>query len=41
MGTPNAVLRLRDLDPFEWDARLAPDAFDATIPRKAQFGERR
>jgi hypothetical protein len=41
MGTLNAVLRLRDLDPFEWEARLAPDASDVTIRRKAQVGERR
>ena len=41
MGTLNAVLRLRDLDPFEWEARLAQDASDVTIRRKAQLGERR
>ena len=41
MGTLNAVLRVRDLDPFEWEARRAPDASDVTIRRKAQLGERR
>jgi hypothetical protein len=39
MGTLNAVLRLRDLDPAEWEARLTPDTTDVTIRRKAQFGK--
>ena len=41
MGTLNAVLRLRDLDPAEWEARLAPCAPGVTIRRKTQLGERR
>ena len=36
MGTLNAVLRLRDLDPTEWEARLAPGATAITIRRKGQ-----
>jgi hypothetical protein len=40
MGTLNAVLRLRDLDPTEWEARLTPDTTDVTIRRKAQYGKR-
>jgi hypothetical protein len=39
MGTLNAVLRLRDLDPTEWEARLTADTTDVTIRRKAQFGK--
>jgi hypothetical protein len=35
MGTLNAVLRLRDLDPAEWEARLAPGATSITIRRKS------
>jgi hypothetical protein len=41
MGTLSAVLRLRDLDPAGWEARLGPDAAVVTIRRKEQFGERR
>jgi hypothetical protein len=40
MGTLNAVLRLRDLNPTEWEARLTPDTTDVTIRRKAQYGKR-
>jgi hypothetical protein len=40
LGTLNAVLQLRDLDPTEWEARLAPDATVITIRRKAQYGGR-
>jgi hypothetical protein len=34
MGTLNAVLRMRDLNPAEWEARLAPGAAAVTIRRK-------
>ena len=34
MGTLNAVLRLRDLDPTQWEARFAPGATVITIRRK-------
>jgi hypothetical protein len=40
MGTLNAVLRLRDLEPDEWEAQLVPGATAITIRRKAQLGER-
>lgn len=40
MGTLNAVLRLRDLEPDEWEAHLVPGATVITIRRKAQLGER-
>jgi hypothetical protein len=36
MGTLNAVLRLRDLDPAEWEARLTPGTASITIRRKHQ-----
>jgi hypothetical protein len=34
MGTLNAVLRLRDLNPTEWEARLEPGGGTITIRRK-------
>jgi hypothetical protein len=34
MGTLNAILRLRDLNPTEWEARLTPGAASITIRRK-------
>ena len=34
MGTLNAILRLRDLDPTQWEARFAPGATVITIRRK-------
>jgi hypothetical protein len=34
MGTLNAVLRMRDLNPAEWEARLAPGAATVIIRRK-------
>jgi hypothetical protein len=34
MGTLNAILRLRDLNPVEWEARLTPGAASITIRRK-------
>jgi hypothetical protein len=34
MGTLNAVLRMRDLNPTDWEARLAPGASVITIRRK-------
>jgi hypothetical protein len=40
MGSLNAVLQLRDLNPTEWEARLAPDATVITIRRKTQYGGR-
>jgi hypothetical protein len=40
MGTLNAVLRLRDLDPDEWETHLAPGATAVTIRRKTQVGDR-
>ena len=40
MGTLNAVLRLRDLDPNECETQLAPGATAVTIRRNMQVGER-
>ena len=40
LGTLNAVLRLRDLEPDEWEAHLVPGAAAVTIRRKAQLAER-
>ena len=34
MGTLNAILRMRDLDPTEWEARLEPGSGTITVRRK-------
>jgi hypothetical protein len=34
LGTLSAVLRLRDLDPAEWEAQLDPGGASVTIRRK-------
>jgi hypothetical protein len=36
MGTLNAILRMRDLDPTEWEARLEPGGETITVRRKHQ-----
>ena len=36
MGTLNAILRMRDLDPTEWEARLEAGGDAITVSRKHQ-----
>ena len=36
MGTLNAILRMRDLNPTEWEARLGPGGETITVRRKHQ-----